>query len=52
MCVYAEKCNQEICDHMLYNCIRYNIVAGDTLVDIIGFLQDNPDASCFQDNIS
>jgi len=52
-----ETCDHVIydCDHVIYdcvryNCVRYNEVVGDTLADIIGFLQGNPDAFCFQDN--
>jgi len=40
-------------NHVLYDCAHYNGAVGDTdtLTDIIRFLQGNPDAFCFQNNI-
>ena len=46
----CKEAQLETCDHVIYDCVRYNEVVGDTLTDIIGFLQGNPDAFCFQDN--
>jgi len=37
----------ETYDHVIYDYVRYNKVVSNTLTDIIGFLQDNPDAFCF-----
>ena len=42
----------ETCEHVLFKCTRYNRVVGDTLDDIIDFVQGNPDAFSFRDNIS
>ena len=38
-------------DYILYNYVQYNRVVSNILANIIGFLQGNLDAFCFQDNI-
>ena len=39
--------------HLLYDCPKCNSwLIGNSLIDIISFLQDNPGTFCFQDNIS
>ena len=35
-----------------YDCTRYKELVGGMLTDIIGFLWEYSDSSCFQDNFS
>ena len=40
--------SSETHEHVLFEYTRYNGVVGDTLDDIIDFLEGNPDAFCFK----